>query len=155
MKTVGVFEAKTHFSTLRWNIKAASDDKSVELSSLKIIAAFLNTEGGRLLIGVADDRQPLGLGGDHFASDDKMMLHLNSLIKDRIGILQARFIKARVVELAGGVKILRIDCKRSVLPAFVKTDQGELFYVRTGPSTRALSASEISPNIKTWFLRDP
>ncbi len=44
-------------STLRWNLREdRKDDKAITHSVLKTIAAFLNTAGGDLLIGV-DDRQ--------------------------------------------------------------------------------------------------
>ena len=43
-------------STLRWNlVEDRKDDKRVTHAALKTIAAFLNTEGGDLLLGVADD----------------------------------------------------------------------------------------------------
>jgi hypothetical protein len=43
-------------STLRWNLKEdRKHDRIVTHAVLKTIAAFLNTEGGDLLIGVADD----------------------------------------------------------------------------------------------------
>src|SRR5690606_1167574 len=48
-------------STLRWNLKEDRDDKSVTYAVLKTIAAFLNTEGGDLLIGVADDGSIIGI----------------------------------------------------------------------------------------------
>jgi len=48
-------------STLRWNVKEdRQDDKVVTHAVLKTIAAFLNTEGGDLLIGVADDGAIVG-----------------------------------------------------------------------------------------------
>ena len=52
------------------------DDKYVTHAVLKTIAAFLNTEGGDLLIGVADDRSVVGIGPDGFESDDRFSLHL-------------------------------------------------------------------------------
>ena len=42
-------------STLRWHLHAERMDKEIEHASLKTIAAFLNTAGGTLLIGVNDD----------------------------------------------------------------------------------------------------
>lgn len=42
-------------STLRWNLHTDSKDKRIEHAVLKTIAAFLNTQGGTLLIGVEDD----------------------------------------------------------------------------------------------------
>ncbi|HAM57915.1 MAG TPA: type I restriction endonuclease subunit R, partial [Candidatus Rokubacteria bacterium] len=64
-------------STLRWNLKEdRQDDKAVTHAVLKTIAAFLNTEGGDLLIGVADDGSIAGIERDRLESDDKFMRHL-------------------------------------------------------------------------------
>jgi len=51
-------------STLRWNLaEDKQDDKIITHAALKTIAAFLNTEGGDLLIGVAEARAVvLGVG---------------------------------------------------------------------------------------------
>lgn len=45
---------------------------------LKTIAAVLNTEGGNLLIGVADDGSIIGIERDQLGSDDKFMRHCQS-----------------------------------------------------------------------------
>jgi predicted HTH transcriptional regulator len=55
-------------STLRWSLKEnRRDDKGVTHAALKTIAAFLNTEGGDLLIGVADDGSIVGIERDVLA----------------------------------------------------------------------------------------
>jgi hypothetical protein len=41
-------------STLRWNKEAKRDDDKIEQAVIKTIAAFLNTGGGTLLVGVND-----------------------------------------------------------------------------------------------------
>src|SRR5690606_7134738 len=52
-------------STLRWSLKDDNqDDEGVTHAVLKTIAAFLNTEGGGLLIGVADDGSVVGIEHD-------------------------------------------------------------------------------------------
>ena len=51
-------------STLRWNLKEDRKDQAVTRAVLKTIAAFLNTEGGDLLIGVADDGSIVGIEQD-------------------------------------------------------------------------------------------
>ena len=43
-------------STLRVNLHTNQKDPRVELGVLKTLAGFLNTRGGRLVIGVADER---------------------------------------------------------------------------------------------------
>ncbi len=51
----------------------------------EVVQTFLNSKGGgTLLVGVTDDGDVLGIEADSFANEDKMYLHLNNLIKDRI-----------------------------------------------------------------------
>ena len=60
-------------SSLRWNLaEDRQDDRHVTHAILETIAAFLNTEGGDLLIGVADDRTVLGIDHDRLESDDEV-----------------------------------------------------------------------------------
>src|ERR1700736_4234749 len=64
-------------STLRWNLKEdRRDDKAITHAVLKTIAAFLNTDGGDLLVGVADDGSIIGIERDQLDNDDKFMRHL-------------------------------------------------------------------------------
>ena len=51
-------------SSARWNVRAASPDKKLEHAITKTVCAFLNAEGGTLLIGVDDNGQVLGLEDD-------------------------------------------------------------------------------------------
>jgi type I restriction enzyme R subunit len=43
-------------STLRWNVKENRKDPQMEHAVLKTVAAFLNSDGGILLIGVEEQR---------------------------------------------------------------------------------------------------
>ena len=59
-------------SSLRWDLKTCqNDDKNSSHAALKTIAAFLNTGGGDLLLGVADDGTVLGIEHDRLETDDK------------------------------------------------------------------------------------
>ena len=128
-------------STLRWNLIADKADKAIENSALKTIVAFLNTEGGTLLVGVRDDGSILGIEKDQFLNEDKYLLHFASLINDRIGRQYIEHIQWGLKEVKGK-KILRVDCKPSSTAAFLKGN-GEEFYVRNGPSSILLSTSEV------------
>jgi len=71
-------------STLRRNLKTGQDDTKVEDAVLKTVAAFCNTEGGTLLIGVEDNATILGIEADGFANLDRFSLHLSNLLGDRL-----------------------------------------------------------------------
>ena len=73
-------------STLRWNLREnRKDDKRVTHAALKTIAAFLNTEGGDLLLGVADDGAIVGIESDGLEYQDKFMLHLAQVVRNGLG----------------------------------------------------------------------
>lgn len=136
-------------STLRWNLAADKADKAIENSALKTIVAFLNTEGGTLFVGVKDDGAILGIEKDQFLNDDKYLLHFASLLNDRIGKHYIEHIEWGLREVKGK-KILRVTCKPSPSPAFLKNN-GEEFYVRNGPSSVQLSTSEVLEYSKKHF----
>jgi hypothetical protein len=60
-------------STLRWSLAANKPGKEVEIAWLKTVAAFLNSEGGILMIGVDDRGEPTGLDADGFANKDERL----------------------------------------------------------------------------------
>jgi hypothetical protein len=127
-------------STLRWNIKADKPGKEIELSCLKTIVAFLNTNGGSLLVGLEDDGTILGLNADRFPNDDKFLLHFNNLIKQHIGLEQTKFISFAITNI-DDKSIFVVDCKKADTPVFLKHKDEEDFYVRLGPGSRKLSTS--------------
>jgi hypothetical protein len=51
-------------ATLRWDIRENKANKQMEKNVAKTVAAFMNTEGGILVIGMADDRTVYGLQAD-------------------------------------------------------------------------------------------
>jgi hypothetical protein len=137
-------------STLRTNLHTGERDVRMELAVVKTIAGFLNSNGGALVIGMADDGSPVGLDTDGFPNEDKMALHLVSLVKDRIGGQHAISIQPRFDE-HGDIRVLVVECARSRAPVFVKDAGGEKFYVRYGPSTQELSGSGAQEYIKQRF----
>jgi hypothetical protein len=137
-------------STMRWNLYTDKKDKRIEHSALKTIAAFLNTVGGTLLIGVADDGKILGIEADHFENDDRCLLHVASLINDKMGAHYNDLILRELQEV-DGKKILRVDCHRSPTPIYLEDSGRDELYIRTGPSTVALSAREVIEYSKKHF----
>ena len=137
-------------STLRFNLYTKKKDAAMEHSVLKTIAAFLNTRGGTLLVGVNDDGELLGLENDNFKNEDRMLLHLNSLVQSNISTTHTEFIMPAIVVIDGR-SVLRIDCEPATSPAYVRSGNTESFYVRSGPSTANLKVSEIYSYITNRF----
>ena len=143
-------------SSLRWNLQEdRKDDKHVTHAALKTIAAFLNTEGGDLLIGVADDRTVLGIEHDRLDSDDKFMRHLAQAVRNGLGDRAGTCIdpKTQIVE---GKTVCLVSCQRSPEPVYLrwkgmeKAEDGDL-YVRSGPGTVRLAAVDAQQYVASRF----
>lgn len=128
-------EFKESFSK---NIRTGKKDKEIEKSSLKNIVGFLNSDGGTLLIGVADNGEIKGIENDFFTTADKYKLNFKNSINSKIGSEFYSLIDYDLFNVAGH-QVLRIDCKPSSGPCFY--DQTE-FFVRTNPATDKLEGKK-------------
>ena len=134
-------------STLRWNLKTEKPGKEIELASLKTIAAFLNSDGGTLLVGVGDDGEFLGVEPDGFDNDDKYLRHFSSLFNQHIGLEFSEYVEFALKEI-DDTKIFMVNCSRSSQPVFLKHKKDEQFYIRSGPSSRQLTTSQVIEYLK-------
>ncbi len=137
-------------STLRVNLHTGEKDPRMELACIKTIAGFLNTQGGTLVIGVADDGNPVGLDADGFANEDKMNLFLVNLLSSRIGAKHAIYIHPKFDDYRG-YRVMTVECYPSRSPVFVKDGSTERFFVRSGAATMELSPSETQGFIRSRF----
>jgi predicted HTH transcriptional regulator len=143
-------------STLRWSLKEdRQDDKFVTHASLKTIAAFLNTDGGDLLIGVANDGAIVGVEPDRLDNDDKFMRHLAQVVRNGMGDRAGTCIDPKM-QVVQEKKVCVISCQRSPEPVFLKwkgleaTSEGD-FFVRSGPGTVKLQPESAKKYIRTRF----
>lgn len=132
-------------STLQWDVVENRINKNLRLMVLKTIAAFLNSEGGTLVIGVEDDGNIYGLEQDIKSvkpqSLDGFEQTLMHLITSQIGVEFARFITVRY-ESVNGHQICAVDVERSTEPVFLSDTKGRQFFVRMGNTTRSLNPEE-------------
>jgi len=129
-------------STLRTNLKTGKTDKAIELAWLKSVAAFMNSEGGTLLIGVNDDSGIEGIEADDFESDDKCGLHVKNLLNQHIGAEFSRYIDCDLKTI-NGKTIVVITCEKVTDPVFLAVGKNEDFFIRSGPSSIRLSMSKM------------
>jgi hypothetical protein len=125
--------------------------ETLETSSLKTIVAFMNSEGGDLLIGVHDNQSINGLNDEikqmRGNSTDKFLLYFVTKVKDRIGAAWLPHIKHSIVEI-DGKSVLRVQCERSQEPAYLDND---VFYIRTNPETTPLKGRDANEYIRRHF----
>lgn len=128
--------------TLILNTHTKKDDSEIEKTALKNIVAFLNSDGGTLLIGVSDDGKIKGIKEDKFINKDKYKLHFNNLIKDKIGAGYFNLINYELVEIDTKL-VLVVECKVSKKPVYLNIKGKEEYYIRTNPSAILLQASRL------------
>lgn len=131
-------------STLQWDMMKREKNKGLRKSVLKTIVAFLNSEGGTLVIGVEDDKTICGLSDDLMLTDnseDKFLNLLSTLITDDIGPEYSGLIKTRLEEIDGN-RVCVLDIDRTLLPAFLTLDNQKEFFIRMSNTTRSLDPEE-------------
>ena len=147
-------------SSLRWNLLELKVDKKIEFIILKSIAAFSNSYGGRLLIGVADSGEILGIQDDlntlSKQNKDHFELHLRNMINNVFGKdFVINNIKIKFYELSGQ-EICIVDIgtgnKPLYLEAIDKNGQKiKKFYVRSGNSSPELDLEETASYVQNRF----
>jgi hypothetical protein len=136
--------------TLSLNVFTNLKDKKMEDAVIKTVAAFFNTDGGVLLVGVHDSGQITGLDIEieqHYENKDKFLLHFKNLLKNRIGEQFYPFIEHNLISVDSKL-VLFINCLASTTEVFV--DEKD-FYVRTNPATDKLEGIKQSTYIKHHF----
>lgn len=132
-------------STFRWDIRNAQINKVLEKSVMKTIAAFLNTDGGQLIIGVEDNGEIYGLHHDYETlskqNADGFENHFNMVFNSLIGV-QFRHNVNLDFQNAEGKEICLISVQAGDEPAYIKIDGVEEFYIRTGNTTARIQFSE-------------
>ena len=126
----------------------------MELAALKTVTAFCNTEGGELLIGVADDHTILGIAHDHFPNEDKFLLHLRNLITDKLIPSVVQYVDYSIVMLDDN-EVGHMICKQSPRDVWLKADKNmsEAFYIWFGPSSAQMPPREAFRYIREHFQK--
>ena len=133
--------------TARVNVTTGQRDKILELMVIKTIAGFMNSLGGTLLIGVADDGNIVGIEKDiktlgSKQSRDGFALWLTGLLDSVLGPTATSNVTVSFDESAGQL-VCRVDVQRSAKPTFVRGGKGEAdLYVRLNNGTRLLNTAD-------------
>ena len=146
---IGLGESQTleFKATARWNVKESKGDKVMEQVIIKTVAALLNSDGGSLLIGVQDNGSIFGIEADLqlFSTDKRNRdAYENWLMTQLLGAygnqhaanLRISFVRLEEKDV----------CLVTVSPAssavYVKENNQDKLYVRSGNSTRDLTTKE-------------
>jgi hypothetical protein len=142
-------------STARWSINDQRVHDGVELSIVKTVAGFLNTNGGSLVIGVADDGATVGLEHDYATlkkrDRDGFELYLYDLLGLTLGKNALSWLKLKFETVDGrDVAVLSVARAPSIVFTNPKGQKVDDVYVRFGNSTRKLTPAEVMQYVAQW-----
>jgi uncharacterized protein with ParB-like and HNH nuclease domain len=147
-------------STMRYSMTEKQIDKKLEDVILKTVSAFNNSDGGKLLIGVSDDKEILGLQNDYNTlregNRDHFELHLRNLLNNSF-TKEYISINVRIhFPIVEDEEVCLVDIKYGTKPLFLEVkdrngNKHKKFYVRSGNSSQELDIVETSEYIKKRF----
>ncbi len=134
-------------STMQCNMDTRKRDERMERGVVKTICAFMNTEGGTLIIGVDNVGNAIGLEADfstlHTArqNQDGFEQRFAEIIEQYLGLGVRDYISARFERYKDQL-IYRIDVQKSSEPVYCQFDGKSQFFVRVFTTTRELDPKE-------------
>ena len=142
-------------SSARWNMRAGKRDDAMETVIAKTVAAFMNSGGGTLLIGVDDDGRLIGLGPDYATlktpDADRFELWIRDLWGQRLGTNAAALPLLDFAEASdpqegyGPQDVCRVTIPPALGPVYLRGPKGKgeaELWVRVGNSTRRLDVTD-------------
>lgn len=138
-------------SSLRWDMRQNNVNKDMEFVIAKTVCSFLNSEGGRLFIGVDDDKNIIGLEHDYKTlkktNGDGFLLQFDQIINTYLGKENHQFITAQITKLDDKeICVVTVDAAKA--PVFVNQEK---FFIRANASTQPLNMTEANSYIKSHW----
>ena len=152
-------------SSIQFCVNSQTENKDLRFETFKNLAAFANSEGGELLIGVADNKNIIGLENTDFSTlkesnkEDGYRLLIDSLIENKFG----NSFQKNLPDL----KFYKIDSKticRIIVngkhhsPVLIKKkpktgSEYEAFFIRSQASARELKGEEKEKYIESHWKK--
>ena len=141
-------------SSIRWDSRISKVNKGMQEAIAIAVAGMLNSQGGYLLIGVADDGKVLGIERDlqtlQKRNSDGFQLALTDIIKAYMGLECMGHVHPHF-ESVDGKQICVVEIGKSPKPVFFATGAGHKFWVRVGNSTRSLDVKATMDYIQSHW----
>ncbi|REC50682.1 hypothetical protein DRF62_18770 [Chryseobacterium piscium] len=150
-------------SSLQYCTKSQTQNKELRFEVLKNIAAFANSEGGSILIGIDDQKNILGLESTDFLTlkneniEDEYRLLIDSIIENIFGNDFQKILTDLKFYVYEGKTICRIEVKnKNYSPTFIfrkrkDNSTSKAFFIRCFGSSRELTDVELNKYISAHW----
>lgn len=133
-------------SSLRFDYQTGQINPALEYAVMKSLAAFLNSKGGSLFVGVNDLGKIIGLEADYKIlakkNKDGWVLKFSELVNDYLGKENHQYLKVSILHNDNEKEWAWISVLPSKKPVFLKHKNKEEFYIRTGVASQAMNIKE-------------
>jgi hypothetical protein len=142
-------------ASLRWDYHQDKANTALSKPVVVAVAAFLNSDGGSVIVGVSDDREVLGLGRDFSTlgskdNRDGWELALRSVLRDKLGPEINALIDVTFTETEDET-VAVISCEPHYKPVFLTDGNETEFWIRAGASSQRLDVRVTAEYIaKHW-----
>jgi hypothetical protein len=137
-------------SSMCWDYREGKKSEIIEFEIAKTVAAFMNAEGGYLIVGIDDEGHSLGIEKDFEVikkpNADGFELHFTGLVGSYLGKPKRAYTRMSF-ETSEGKAVAIIKVEKSPRPVFVKHEGRKEFYVREGNLSQPLDPEEQSEYI--------
>lgn len=144
-------------ASLQWDYREQKRNKDLHEPVMKNLAAYMNTVGGVVLIGVDDEGQILGLEPDYSTmgkkNSDGFENNFNMAFNKMIGAEYRQYVDVSFHTFEEK-DICVVRTLPSSDPVFLMFKGEEKFYIRTGNSSQPLTIRETSRYIQTHFYKN-
>ncbi|MFC1997144.1 helix-turn-helix domain-containing protein [Chloroflexota bacterium] len=141
-------------SSILWDYRQEKMNKNLSVPIIKNVAAFMNTAGGTLLIGIDDDGKILGLEADYAimkkSNPDGFELIFNNAFAQMIGAEFRHLVQLSFPEIEGLI-ICLVAVQPSTSPVYFRHHGKEDFYIRAGNASQPLPISKATNYIHDRF----
>jgi predicted HTH transcriptional regulator len=130
-------------------------NKALEKVVARTIAAFMNSQGGTLIIGVSDEGEARGLEADFETlhqrpNADGWEQHFRNVLNNHLSKPVAALVGLSFSEFQGKT-VAVVRAERSINPAFLTDGPTTEFHVRSGNTTHTLNVQETADYIHQHF----
>lgn len=132
--------------SVKWDVRRQVETDSLKYEVPQAVAAFMNSNGGTLILGVTDDGVIAGLEPDmglirRNPTLDGVTVLVSNLLRDALGGAAARDVRFASTTVNARV-VLALTVESADAPVFMKLNGKPHFMARIGPSTVELDVQE-------------
>tara|TARA_R110001583_G_scaffold182679_1_gene340764 strand:+ start:2791 stop:3594 length:804 start_codon:yes stop_codon:yes gene_type:complete len=132
-------------SSIRYDFNLKTTNIELEMVIAKTLVGFMNSKGGKLIIGVSDEGNIIGIENDFITlkqkNSDGFEQKVYEIISKYIGKEYCSLVNLYFYPI-NNKNLCVLDIQKTNEPAYLLKGRETIFYLRTGNATRPLSIKE-------------